>query len=321
MPRFDLDLPALREYRPEVRRPADFDAFWERTVAEARAAASEPVFTPVDGPLRGCDVFDVRFSGFGGHPIGAWLLLPAGATEPLPAIVTFAGYGGGRGVPHEHLPWVVAGFAVLVMDTRGQGSQHGAGGVTPDPVGSGPASNGFVTRGIDDPETYYYRRVFTDAVRAVDTALGHPLVDPARVTVAGVSQGGGITLAATALHGGVAAALIDVPFLCHFERAVGMTGREPYEEVSRYLAVHRFDVDRVFDTLAYFDGVNFAARATATSLFSVALHDPICPPSTVFAAHNAYAGDTDIVVYPFNQHEGGASAHWPQQVAFLERVL
>ncbi|MFJ6677320.1 acetylxylan esterase [Actinosynnema sp. NPDC091369] len=45
-----------------------------------------------------------------------------------------------------------------------------------------------------------------------------------------------------------------------------------------------------FATLAYFDGVHFAQRATAPALFSVGLMDPIRPPSTVYAAFNHYAG-------------------------------
>ena len=40
-----------------------------------------------------------------------------------------------------------------------------------------------MTRGVLDPRTYYYRRVITDAVRAVDAARSHPLVDPTRVAV------------------------------------------------------------------------------------------------------------------------------------------
>jgi cephalosporin-C deacetylase len=34
--------------------------------------------------------------------------------------------------------------------------------------------------------------------------------------------------------------------------------------------------------------------------------DGTCPPSTVFAAYNHYAGPKDITVYPFSDHEGGA---------------
>ncbi|EZP26178.1 acetylxylan esterase [Microbacterium oleivorans] len=318
MPRFDLALPDLRDYRPEVRVPADFDDFWSSTIAGAREAGGSPIVTPVETPLRGIDAFDVTFPGFAGDPVKGWLLLPADRDGALPAVVEFNGYGGGRGLPVERLGWAASGYAHFFMDTRGQGSAWGAGGATPDPHGSGPAHPGFMTRGIDDPETYYYRRVFTDAVRAIDAVRSLPEVDAARVAVCGGSQGGGIAIAAAALSDGLVAAMPDVPFLCHFERAVGMTGRDPYDEVVRYLAVHRGTEERVFETLSYFDGVSFAARAQAASLFSVALLDPICPPSTVFAAFNAWAGaDKEIEVFPFNEHEGGQAHQWMRQAEFL----
>lgn len=321
MPRFDLAPDELREYRPRVRRPADFDDFWERSLTAARSVGDHAEFDPVDTPLIGCRVLDVRFPGFGGDPIAGWLLLPA-SRGPHPAVVQFLGYGSGRGLPHEYLPWVVAGYACFVMDSRGQGAAWGVGGDTPDPHGAGPAVPGVMTRGLETPETYYYRRLFTDAARAVDAVRSHPEVDPDRVAVAGGSQGGGIALAAAGLCEGLAAVFADVPFLCHFERAVGLTDRDPYCEIVRYLSVRREMTESVFQTLSYFDGVNFAARATAPALFSVALLDQTCPPSTVYAAFNAYAGaHKDIVVYPFNDHEGGASGHWLKQIGFLREVL
>ena len=111
-------------------------------------------------------------------------------------MVEFIGYGGGRGYPISWLWASTAGYAHLVMDTRGQGSgwQHGD---TPDlPVdGANPSVPGFMTQGILDPKTYYYRRLFTDAVRAVEAARSHPAVDATRVAVTGGSQGGGTALA------------------------------------------------------------------------------------------------------------------------------
>lgn len=322
MPRFDLPLAELQDYRPEVSEPRDFDEFWTATIAGAREAGGELTIAPRSPLFTAFDVHDVTFPGYGGDPVRAWLILPAHREEPLPAVVEFIGYGGGRGLPAEHLAWAAAGYATLVMDTRGQGSIWGSGGGTPDPHGSGPAAPGFVTRGIESPETYYYRRVFTDAVRAVDAVRSLPEVDAARVAVTGGSQGGGIALAAAGLCDGLVAAMPDVPFLCHFERAVGFTGGDPYQEVVRWLAVHRGEEARAFETLSYFDGVNFARRADAASLFSVALLDPICPPSTVYAAFNAYRGTTkEITVYPFNEHEGGQGHQWQNQAAFLARVL
>lgn len=323
MARTDLPLDELVSYRPEVAEPDDFDAFWTRTLDEARSHDLDVRSEEVDTPYRTVTVRDVSFGGFGGDRIGAWFTVPRGpgADEPLPAVVEFIGYNGGRDLPGESLRWASAGYAHLLVDTRGQGARWGGGGRTADPHGSGPATPGFMTRGIDDPGTYFYRRVFTDAVRAVEAVRTLPGVDAARVAVQGGSQGGGITLAVAGLVPDVVAALPDVPFLCHFSRALDICDKDPYAELTRYLAVHRPRADDVLHTLSYFDGVNFARRATAPALFSVALMDLICPPSTVYAAYNHYAGEKEIEVYRFNDHEGGESYQRQAQIRWLDKLL
>ncbi|WP_069887241.1 acetylxylan esterase [Streptomyces luteocolor] len=318
MPRFDLPLEELRRYRPELPEPDDFDAFWEKTLLEARQHELDARFEPVDLPLTGVRVLDVTYTGFGGHPVKGWLVLPAGAEGPLPAVVEYIGYGGGRGLPHMHLLWAAAGYAHLVMDTRGQGSGGWAQGDTPDPVGSAPAHPGFMTRGIEDPHDYYYRRLYVDAVRAVEAVRAHPLVDASRVAAIGNSQGGGLALAVGGLVPDLAAIAPDVPFLCDFPRATTLTDRYPYKEIGAYLKARRGGQERVFQTLSYFDCVHFAARGRAPALFSTALEDQTCPPSTVFAAHNAYAGrERSMEVYAFNDHEGGGPYQQGVQLRWL----
>ena len=319
---FDLPLNALREYRPERDEPADFDAFLQRTLDEAWRFPLAARFVPVDVGLRHVETFDVTFNGWGGQPINGWLLLPRQRSGQLPCVVNYQGYGGGRGSPIDWLLWSGAGYASLVMDTRGQGNGF-VRGDTPDPEpagGGAPHYPGCMTRGVLHPAAYYYRRVFTDAVRAVEAALAHPAVD-GHVAVSGGSQGGGIALAAAGLvPDRVVAALPDVPFLCHYRRATEITDAHPYREIAQYCAVHRDQVDRVFATLAYFDGVNFAARARARALFSVGLMDEISPPSTVFAAFNHYAGPKEIRVWPYNRHEGGGSDQQLGKVRYLHTL-
>lgn len=329
MPLFDLPVETLRSYRPEVAEPPDFDEFWSGTLEETRRHDLALTSEPVDSGLRLVEVHDVTFAGFGGHPIKAWLTRPAGVREALPVVVEYQGYGGGRGLPHERLTWANAGYAHLFMDTRGQGSAWGSGGATPDPVGGGPQAPGVMTRGILDPADHYYRRLFTDAARAVEAARALPGVDPGRVAVCGGSQGAAMALAVGALVPDLLAVLADVPFLCHFRRATEITSGDPYGEVVRYLSVHRDHVETVFRTLSYIDAVNFARRATADALFSVALMDPVCPPSTVYAAVNRYgersgAGErpsVEVVEYPYNQHEGGQAYQLARQLRWLAERL
>jgi cephalosporin-C deacetylase len=320
MAEFDLPLDELRDYRPHLTEPPDFDQFWAATLAES--PVGQATFAPYDSGLRAVQTYDVTYPGYGGQPVRGWLHLPVGrvAGQPLPCVVEYVGYGGGRGLAHERNLWAQAGFAHFVMDTRGQGA-HWSVGDTADPDAGAPSVAGFLTRGIGSPLTYFYRRVFVDAVRAVDAARSHPAVDANRIAIAGGSQGGGITLAVAGLATGISAAMPDVPFLCHFRRAVSLTDDDPYGELVRYLHTYRRKADEVFAVLSYFDGVSMAARASAPALFSVALRDSICPPSTVFAAYNNYAGPKRIEVYEFNGHEGGGAFQDLAQWAFAREVL
>ncbi len=193
---FDLSFDELQRYLPPREEPPDFDAFWQATLEEARMHPLDVHFEPYDAGLATVETFDVTFRGYGGQPIKGWLLLPRHVSHPLPAVVEYIGYGGGRGFPTDWLLWSAAGYAHLVMDTRGQGSAWLKGDTPdPEPEGSNPHHPGFMTRGIVSPYTYYYRRVFTDAVRAVEAARAHPAIDAGRIAVTGGSQGGGIALA------------------------------------------------------------------------------------------------------------------------------
>lgn len=322
MPQFDLSLEELERYSPALSEPADLDEFWAETLRETRELPLGATFEEVDNQLALVTSYDVSFAGYGGDRIKAWLHVPAGASAPLPAVVEYAGYSGGRGMVHQGMTWALAGYACLVMDTRGQGWGFVTGS-TPDPHVSAlaNASPGHMTRGILDPGEYFYRRVYTDAVRAVEAAAASELVDEQRIVVAGGSQGGGIALAAASLSQGVIGALIDVPFLCHFARAVTLTDRDPYREIARYLSRNRHHVEQAMETLSYFDGAVLAPRAKVPALFSVGLMDPVCPPSTVYAAFNRYGGEKRIVAYPFNEHEGGQEFHQVEKYEWVARLL
>jgi len=115
---------------------------------------------------------------------------------------------------------------------------------------------------------------------------------------------------------GLAAAMPDVPFLCHFTRATEIIDTYPYREIVHFCQRHRHQVETVFRTLSYFDGMNFAVRAHAPALFSVGLMDDTCPPSTVYAAYNHYAGPKQIKIWPFNRHEGGETFQFVEKLRF-----
>lgn len=300
--------------------PEDFDTFWKQTIDDTRTDAADLTCQPQPTPLHSLTVENITFPGYAAQPVHGWLITPAAATGSLPVIVQYAGYGDGRGDPLQHLLWASCGYAHFVMDNRGQGED------TPDPLPSGGVPAGgsdgaHVTRGITDPANYHYRRLITDAVRAVDCLPLHPRINPDRIVLAGASQGGGLALAAAALSDGAAALLCDIPFMTAWRHATHIADRGPYADIAALCRSGRINTATVFATLAYFDGRSFAARAAIPALFSVALMDRVCPPSTVQAAYTAYAGPKDLRTYEFNDHEGPGLTHTAHQLAFLDNLF
>src|SRR2546430_149236 len=222
MPWFDLPLNQLREYHTDTVEPPDLDLWWRRRLDEARTAARPPVLTRYQADTYApVEVFDTEFSGAGGDRIRAWYLRPPGADGQTPVVVTFIGYGGGRGMPAEHALLPAVGYAVFVMDTRGQGGRWttGATGDRQGDPAAGPENASVMTRGIAQPEGYYYTRLFTDAVLRVEAASG--LARAPRVAVSGASQGGGLALAAAPpVPQAVAVCHADLPFLCDIQRGI-----------------------------------------------------------------------------------------------------
>lgn len=334
MPLFDLPLEKLQSYESALTEPADFDAFWDATLAEARQEPLGAGFTPVESLLTVIDSFDVSFAGFGGAPIKGWLHLPANRQPggKLPVVVQYAGYSGGRGLVQQSTGWAQAGYAHFIMDTRGQG-YGGILGETPDPhLSAGDVSHpGLMTRGLGSRESYYYRRTYVDAFRAIEAAQAHPEIDATKVIVTGVSQGGGLAIAAAGLAAGrldgVIAAMPDVPFLQDFPRSIDLAARGPYPEIATFLMRHRNSYEAALAVLNYYDGVHLARRCTVPALYSAAGMDDICPASTVYASFNAYGTGAaqipakDIEFYRFNNHEGGQEHQWLRQLHYVADLL
>lgn len=307
MPWYDMPLERLREYRTQTIEPDGLDDWWGQRLRQARGQGQPAKFTPHEAEVyRPFQVYDVEFSGAGGDPVRAWYLKPEGKAARI--VVKFIGYGGGRGAPSEHMLLPALGYAVLVMDSRGQGGRWTF-GATGDGA-AGPENSLVMSRGITTPEDYYYTRMFTDAALAVDVAL--ELSQGAPVAVSGASQGGGLALAAAALHrDSVALCHADVPFLCDIQRAITLAPHAPYTEIPEFLAENVALIDSALNTLRYIDCALLARRITANSLLSVGLMDVICPPSTVFAAYNEITSAKDIAVYPYSGHSvPRAHAEW-----------
>ena len=309
MPLIDKPLAELRTYTGRNPRPADFDSFWNDSLAELRALDAKIELRPAQFTAPGVDCFDLYFTGVGGSRIHAKYLRPQAAPCPHPAVVLFHGYSGNSGDWFEKLAWTARGVSVLALDCRGQGGfSQDRGGVT------GTTLKGHIIRGLDDaPQQLLFRQIFLDTAQLAGIAMQMPEVDPQRVGATGGSQGGGLTLACAALEPRIKLAAPIFPFLCDYQRVWEMdlaTGA--YEELRTYFRQfdpHHEREQEIFTKLGYIDCQHLAPRIRGEVLMVTGLMDPICPPSTQFAAYNKITAKKNMVLYPDYGHEGlpGAS--------------
>lgn len=293
-----MDLEEIQKFRSTVKRPADFDRFWEATITATDRIPARAEFNHV--PMRSndaVDVYDVRYDSYGGLRIAAWYCAPRGK-GPFPGILVVPGY-----VSEPMLPKTLAaqGYAVLSAAPRGKLRSNGK---------FNPGYPGLLMHNITDRDSYGYRGFYMDALRAFDVLLSRPEVDPQRVGVQGSSQGGALTLLVASLRPDrVAAASAGAPYLCSTMDAATLTHSYPYQEINDYLRLNPGDEPRLRATWDYYDIHNFVDRIRCPIIVNVGLNDDVCPPATGYALFRQIGGGKKKL-YPYENcaHDAGTSA-------------
>jgi cephalosporin-C deacetylase len=297
MPSIDMPLEQMRQYKPSLYREADFESYWDQTIAAALKQPLNAELIPYPLPARGVIIYAVRFDGFEGGRIAGWYARPEGS-GPHPAICLYHGYSGRGHRPLDLLQFATQGIAALAMDCRGQNGES-------QDAKAYPAGRhaGWMTAGIRNPRDYYYRYVYADAIRALELLAHRDEVDEKRLAVHGISQGGGIALAAAALSERPMLALPDIPFLCDYRRSLQIAAGGPYSEISSFLKAHPHLYEQAFRTLSYCDCLNLAPWIRCRTVVANSLWDNVCPPSSIYAVYNHMTCEKQMDIYPFHLHE------------------
>ena len=299
----------LERFESQVTKPEDFDDFWLDVLAQLGDIPVDPKTSPV--PLRSnqdVDVFQATFRSMDGLEIAAWYCVPTQGDGPFPAIIQFPGY---KGEPSLRRDWGSKGVISLTVAVRGK-------------LGSNQQFNagypGVLTHGIESRDTYSYRGIISDCVRGVDFLLSRPEVDADRIFACGSSQGGGLTLIATALRQEIKGGVAGYPFLCSFPDAMQMLRSYPYDELSCYVRAFPDRAQQMLETLRYFDAVNFASRIECPMAVGIALDDEVCPPETSYAAYEELKCPKELWLFPDSGH-GNAHEYPARETRWLEQHL
>jgi cephalosporin-C deacetylase len=303
MPMLDKPLEELRRYQGINPRPADFDAYWARALAELDALGTEARLEPAEFQVPFAECFHLWFRGVGGARVHAKYLRPRRPAGRHPAVLMFHGYTMSSGDWSDKLPYVALGAGVAALDCRGQGGlSEDVGGV------SGNTQAGHIVRGLEDgPDKLLYRALFLDTAQLARIVMAMDDVAAERVGATGGSQGGALTLACAALEPRIARAAPVYPFLCDYRRVWEMDLAErAYAELKKHFRL--FDPthereEELFTRLGYIDVQHLCPRIRAEVMMTTCLLDDVCPPSTQFAAYNRIVSKKRMIIYPDFGHE------------------
>lgn len=283
---------------PSLPVPDDFDEFWSQQKVRLKAVPMKPALTPAAWANKSVECFDVRVPCEGSAPVSGYFARPKEAKpKSLPAILFVHGAG-----VRSAILGAAAGAAregALGMDINAHGIPNGKPAKYYEEL-SRTTLKDYRFSGRESRETCYFLGMFLRLIRAIDFLTSQPEWDGVVVCVSGASQGGGQSIAAAGLDPRVTFIATGVPAICdHSGQAIGRINGWP--KLVPNDAAGKPE-PKALQAARYFDCMNLATRAKAEAIFSVGFIDVTCPPTSVYATYNNYAGKRQILNKPLMGH-------------------
>ena len=287
--------------KPELTRPDDFFEFWADNLRQI-----EQVDTTADSTLGHClrpelCVEYLTFQSLGGAIIHGYLLSWRD-DRPRPLVVHAHGYGSQYNVM-EH--WAEDGVDVVGFDARGFGRSKDA---VPD-----LSEHGYVTTGIESPETSILRGAVCDYIQAYRVAhyrLSARVVP--RTIFCGTSFAGGLAVQAAAVSKVADLLAVGVPTFGWAEGRRRLAHKGSSSEINNYIARHPDREAAVMNTLRYFDTMNFADQVRCPTLVGVGRRDEVVPAATVYAVANHLSCFHEVREFPVSHSIEPEEILWQQ---------
>jgi cephalosporin-C deacetylase-like acetyl esterase len=289
---------------PTAKMPDDFDDFWAAGLKELAAVpinaqlTLSKEYTEKGKGKYAC--YKITLDNIDKKKVHGWITVPANKGK-FPAILTVPGagvYGIGPDVKHAELGALSMNIIIHdipVDETKAFYAKQSA----------GPLKD-YRDMGVADKNKNYYRAVILGCVRCLDYLTSRPDYNGKDLAVTGGSQGGALTLIVSGLDPRVKLAAPNVAAMCdHSGFAHKRVGGWPHW-LNRFKDKDK--ADKVLETSAYYDAVNFARKFKGKSVHGVGFIDTVCAPTTVYAAYNVHPEPKTMINSPTMGH--GTDPRW-----------
>lgn len=273
--------------RPTQTEPEDFDAFWQKGKdALAKVPIDARLTLLPEASSGNVNVYHVSFRTVG----EAWtapariygILCEPKKPGRYPAILKVPGAGVR---PYAGDPELAARGAI-VLEIGIHGIPVNLGAEVYDQLLAG-ALKDYWLNGLEDPERFYYRRVYLSCLRANDFLASRDMWNGQDLLVMGASQGGQLSIATAALDPRVTGLAVTHPAFCDVSGPLhGRAGGWPHPFRAWDGIPSSHTTPEKIATTRYYDTVNFARRLKIPGFYNWGYNDDVCPPTSTYAAYN-----------------------------------
>lgn len=286
------------EIIPTIGYPEDFLSFWEETISSAREIPLDTQLTLIEDKCT--DTYNVYQASYLNNEYKnrsyGILTIPV-KNGKFPAIIRFPG----AGVHPSDGNLTIADKDVITLDLY----------IHPFPM---LWENSFYDNLRDSPyidykfwgsynrDAYYFKRVISGCVKAVDVIFSLPQFDGENLASWGSSQGGALSIITTSLDKRIKMLVALCPAMCDYTGYLyGRAGGWPHffdrENIEKY------NTNNVLTTLPYYDVVNFARNITVPGFYSWGFNDETTPPTSFYSAYNVIKAPKQVFIIPEGQHK------------------
>lgn len=286
------------EIQPTTELPAGFEEFWKNARAELAKIPVKPVMTLMPERCTSTvDVYHVGIDNIKGKIYGILCMPKAEGKYPALLQVPGAGirpYNGDTRNAEKGIITFQIGIHGIPVNLDQSVYNDLAGG----------ALEGYWQAGLDNKDSYYYKRVYLGCVRAVDFIETLEKFNGSDIAVTGGSQGGALSIVTAGLDE-------RVDFLAAYYPALSDLTGYLYGRAGGWPHMFRNELtnkpDKI-ETSKYYDVVNFARFVKVPGWYSWGYNDNVCPPTSMHSAYN-------VIDAPKELHLFQETGHWafPEQ--------
>ncbi len=293
------------EIKVQNEEPTDFDAFWESQIQLARNIPLDPQITLLSTEEEITN-YRINIANLDGRRTYGYISVP-NVGDDFPAFISLPAFGDGAGQvsPTSFLASRCNAITIAL-------SIHNA---EPDETDT----NAYEPNNSANREEYYYRYAILGTLRMIDYLFEREDFDGENLGLAGVSQGGGLSLMVAGLEERVKLLAISNPALCHhagyeYERESGF----PDYLLRSAELQSPTDYAQTLAASAYYDASFFAKRYTGPTFANISYLDEVTPAETSFTAINNLRGGV-ILAHSMRLGHTHPETYWNGRLDFFRR--